>query len=179
MTLGEIYQWIDDTPGQPHAIGRYQFIPPTLRRVARERGFGPETQFTPGVQDALALVLLNDAGFARFQAGELDRRRFMHNLARIWAGLRLTGAWRGFGAVSLGQLKQCFPNCPTPHHANECGSHPAALTLDMGWVAIILLLSAPSCKLLPTPRRTAEGPTGDRQSGVSKTRHSSRGTLVP
>lgn len=179
MTLGEIYQWIDDTPGQPHAIGRYQFIPPTLRRVARERGSGPETQFTPGVQDALALVLLNDAGFARFQAGELDRRRFMHNLARIWAGLRLTGAWRGFGAVSLGQLKQCFPNCPTPHHANECGSHPAALTLDMGWVAIILLLSAPSCKLLPTPRRTAEGPTGDRQSGVSKTRHSSRGTLVP
>lgn len=92
MTLGEIYQWIDDTPGQPHAIGRYQFIPPTLRRVARERGFGLETQFTPGVQDALALVLLNDAGFARFQAGELDRRRFMHNLARIWAGLRLTGA---------------------------------------------------------------------------------------
>jgi len=22
MTLGEIYRWIDDTPGQPHAIGR-------------------------------------------------------------------------------------------------------------------------------------------------------------
>lgn len=83
MTLGEIYQWINDTPGQPHAIGRYQFIPPTLRRAARERGFGP------GVQDALALVLLNDAGFARFQAGELDRRRFMRNLARIWAGLPL------------------------------------------------------------------------------------------
>ncbi|MCF2872951.1 hypothetical protein L0664_17940 [Octadecabacter sp. G9-8] len=89
MTLGEIYQWIDDTPGQPHAIGRYQFIPPTLRRVARERGFGPETQFTPGVQDALALVLLEDAGFLRFQAGDLGRRQFMHNLARIWAGLPL------------------------------------------------------------------------------------------
>jgi len=67
----------------------YQFIPPTLRRVAQIRGFGPETQFTPGVQDALALVLLEDAGFRRFQAGELSQRRFMYNLARIWAGLPL------------------------------------------------------------------------------------------
>ncbi len=89
LTLGEIYQWIDDTPGQPHAIGRYQFIPNTLRRVANVRGFGPETQFTAGVQDALALVLLEDAGMSRFQAGDLGRRRFMHNLARIWAGLPL------------------------------------------------------------------------------------------
>lgn len=89
MTLGEIYRWIDDTPGQPHAIGRYQFIPPTLRSVARQRGFGPKTQFTPGVQDALALVLLEDAGFNQFKAGALGRRQFMHNLARIWAGLPL------------------------------------------------------------------------------------------
>lgn len=89
MTLGDIYDWIDATPGQPHAIGRYQFIPPTLRRVARERGFGPETRFSPGVQDVLALVLLEDAGLSRFQQGELDRRRFMYNLARIWAGLPL------------------------------------------------------------------------------------------
>ena len=89
MTLGEIYQWIDATPGQPHAIGRYQFIPDTLRRVARERGFGPETRFTAGVQDVLALVLLEDAGLSEFQTGQLSQRRFMHNLARIWAGLPL------------------------------------------------------------------------------------------
>ena len=89
MTLGEIYDWIDATPGQPHAIGRYQFIPPTLRRVAQIRGFGPETRFTPGVQDALALVLLEDAGLSRFRDGDMNRLRFMHNLARIWAGLPL------------------------------------------------------------------------------------------
>lgn len=89
MTLGEIYAWIEAMPGQPHAIGRYQFIPPTLRRVARVRGFGPETPFTPGVQDTLALVLLEDAGLSDFQQGTLDRRAFMHNLAKIWAGLPL------------------------------------------------------------------------------------------
>lgn len=89
MTLGEIYAWIEATPGQPHAIGRYQFIPDTLRRVAQIRGFGPEVQFSAGVQDVLALVLLEDAGLEAFQRGEMDRREFMRNLARIWAGLPL------------------------------------------------------------------------------------------
>lgn len=89
MTLGEIYAWIEATPGQPHAIGRYQFIPDTLRRVARVNGFGPRVRFTPAVQDQLAMVLLRDAGLVDFQAGDLPRRTFMRNLAKIWAGLPL------------------------------------------------------------------------------------------
>lgn len=89
MTLGEIYAWIDETPGQPHAIGRYQFIPDTLRRVAGIAGVDTSARFTPEVQDALALVLLEDAGLRRFEAGDLGRRGFMHGLARIWAGLPL------------------------------------------------------------------------------------------
>lgn len=89
MTLGDIYEWIDATPGQPHAIGRYQFIPPTLRRVANARGYGPETPFSPAVQDELALVLLEEAGLRQFEDGTLGRNTFMHNLARIWAGLPL------------------------------------------------------------------------------------------
>lgn len=89
MTLGDIETWTIATPGQPHAIGRYQFIPPTLRRVAQIRGFGPEVRFTPEVQDTLALVLLEDAGLRAFEAGQMPRRQFMHNLARIWAGLPL------------------------------------------------------------------------------------------
>lgn len=89
MTLGEIYTWIEATPGQPHAIGRYQFIPATLRRVARLKGYGPEVRFSPGVQDQLAMVLLEDAGLSRFRAGTIPRRTFMRNLAKIWAGLPL------------------------------------------------------------------------------------------
>ncbi len=89
MTLGEIHAWIAATPGQPHAIGRYQFIPSTLRRVARIEGLGPATRFTPEVQDRLAGVLLRDAGLQAFEAGEMPRRTFMRNLARIWAGLPL------------------------------------------------------------------------------------------
>lgn len=87
MTLAEIYQWIDETPGQPHAIGRYQFIPPTLRRVVRQVGVPLNTRFSPKVQDRLADVLLAEAGVPQALAGEMPREVLMHNLARIWAGL--------------------------------------------------------------------------------------------
>ena len=89
MTLGEIYKWIEDTPGQPHAIGRYQFIPSTLRHVAGVAGISPEMRFSPRVQDRLAHVLLRQAGFEAFHAGDLSREDFMYNLAKIWAGLPL------------------------------------------------------------------------------------------
>ena len=87
LTIAEIYQWIDDTPGQPHAIGRYQFIPPTLRRLVRRLGLSHEAQFTPHVQDQLADILLSEAGLPRFLSGEMERTAFMNNLAKIWAGL--------------------------------------------------------------------------------------------
>jgi hypothetical protein len=89
LTLGQIDAWIAATPGQPHAIGRYQFIPDTLRRLVRAEGLPPQTVFVPGVQDRLAMVLLQEAGLADFRAGALPRAEFMHNLARIWAGLPL------------------------------------------------------------------------------------------
>jgi hypothetical protein len=87
MTIGEIYDWIVATPGQPHAIGRYQFIPATLRRLAGQAGFNRQTPFTPAVQDQLAAILLNDAGLSNFRSGGLTRHGFMNNLAKIWAGL--------------------------------------------------------------------------------------------
>jgi hypothetical protein len=89
LTLDQIDAWIAATPGQPHAIGRYQFIPDTLRRLVRAEGLPPQTVFVPGVQDRLAKVLLQEAGLADFRAGDLPRAEFMHNLARIWAGLPL------------------------------------------------------------------------------------------
>ncbi|WP_084863653.1 hypothetical protein [Salibaculum halophilum] len=89
LTLGQIDAWIAATPGQPHAIGRYQFIPDTLRRLVRAEGLPRQTVFAPGVQDRLAMILLQEAGLADFRDGTLPRADFMHNLARIWAGLPL------------------------------------------------------------------------------------------
>lgn len=87
MTLAEIFEWIDATPGQPHAIGRYQFIPKTLRRVVARAGIKPSHRFSPAVQDQLADILLAEAGLNRFLAGALERQAFMNNMAKIWAGL--------------------------------------------------------------------------------------------
>ena len=86
MTVGEVFQWIKNTPGQPHAIGRYQFIPKTLARVVRKTGVGPNERFSPAVQDRLADVLLAEAGLQQFRKGTLSRKGFMNNLAKIWAG---------------------------------------------------------------------------------------------
>lgn len=87
MTIREIYRWIAATPGQPHAIGRYQFIPPTLRRLVADLGVGEDTVFSPLVQDRLADLLLQEAGMRTFLAGEMTQTGFMNNLAKIWAGL--------------------------------------------------------------------------------------------
>lgn len=87
MTIREILQWIEDTPGQPHAIGRYQMIPPTLRRVVRQLGLDLDQRFTPQIQDLCADILLEDAGLSAFMRGQMSQTAFMNNLARIWAGL--------------------------------------------------------------------------------------------
>lgn len=87
MTLMEIYNWISATPGQPHAIGRYQFIPATLRRLVNKGQVPITATFSPELQDQLATILLREAGLDQFMAGGLSRKTFMNNLAKIWAGL--------------------------------------------------------------------------------------------
>lgn len=87
MTLQQIFDWVAATPGQPHAIGRYQFIPPTLRHSAARLDLPMSTRFSPAVQDRLADLLLGDAGLMQVKAGEISQEAFMLNLAKIWAGL--------------------------------------------------------------------------------------------
>lgn len=87
MTLAEIYKWIKDTPGQPHAIGRYQFIPSTLKRLALILNAPSTARFSPSLQDQLAERLLQEAGLGAYKGGEIKRVAFMNNLAKIWAGL--------------------------------------------------------------------------------------------
>lgn len=87
MTLAEIFAWIKNTPGQPHAIGRYQFIPKTLARLVDILGIGASATFSPALQDRLADVLLREAGLQDLKRGDMSRQAFMKNLAKIWAGL--------------------------------------------------------------------------------------------
>jgi hypothetical protein len=121
MTIGEIYDWIHRTPKQQHAIGRYQFIPKTLKRLVKAQGLSLNARFSPQVQDQLAHQLLQEAGLSRFKAGRIDRRAFMGNLSKIWAGLPLpsgksyyqgyagnkaTMSWASFDRA----MKQIYPH---------------------------------------------------------------------
>ena len=70
MTVGEIMalqsedgssmdSWI--ARGKLHAVGRYQFIGSTFANLVKQLGIKPEQQFTPALQDAMALHLLRTA----------------------------------------------------------------------------------------------------------------------
>lgn len=120
MTVQEVYDWIAATPGQPHAIGRYQFIPDTLRRLVSHLNVDPQTRFSPALQDRLANQLLIEAGLLAMQRGEITRRSFMYRLAKIWAGLPLpSGAsyYQGYAGNKAtmtwarfdGAMTQIFP----------------------------------------------------------------------
>ena len=87
MTIGEILAWIDATPGQHHAIGQYQIIPTTLKRLIAKTGLPPTTKFSPKVQDFLGDMLILEAGYREFKSGQLPAAKFMDGLGKIWAGL--------------------------------------------------------------------------------------------
>lgn len=99
MTLAEIEVWTAATPGQQHAIGRYQIIPATLQMLRTELKLKPTALFDPGVQDRMAERLLNQAGFEDFLTGKMETGAFMDAIALIWAGLPLESglsAYEGF-----------------------------------------------------------------------------------
>lgn len=87
MSLEQIYAWIHATPHQNHAIGRYQIIPSTLKRLVGKSGLPLKTRYSKTTQDFLADILLEEAGYASFLNGSMSQRQFMQRLARIWAGL--------------------------------------------------------------------------------------------
>jgi muramidase (phage lysozyme) len=90
MTLAEIFEWIEDTPGQHHAIGRYQVIPPTLAELVAALRIRPEERYSPALQDKLADHLMDAAGLPALCSGTMSEADFQNRMARIWAGLPTT-----------------------------------------------------------------------------------------
>jgi hypothetical protein len=89
LTVGQIQKWARTTRGQPHAIGRYQFIPKTLNRLVKLTKTPKSARFSPALQDKLATVLLVSAGHTDFTSGKISLGRYMDNLTKVWAGLPL------------------------------------------------------------------------------------------
>jgi muramidase (phage lysozyme) len=89
MTLQQTLAW-QKSHGQKtgsSAVGRYQFIRPTLQGLMKESGLPLKTQFTPAVQDMLATKLIERRGLNDYVSGKLPPERFARNLSQEWAGL--------------------------------------------------------------------------------------------
>ena len=89
MTINEVLAWQDsiDSRYPSEAVGGYQFLEDTLRRLVEQEGLTGGELFDGAMQDRLAIRLMRDAGLDGFQSGELSPADFGNNLAKIWAGL--------------------------------------------------------------------------------------------
>ncbi len=111
MTIQEIVDWIDATPRQNHAIGRYQIIPMTLSYLVAVENVPMTAVFSPALQDRLAVRLINDAGLPEFLSGQMAPVDFMDSLAFVWAGLPLgsgLSAYEGFAGNSATISRQHY-----------------------------------------------------------------------
>lgn len=81
MTIGEIAR------SAPGASGRYQQMPQYLLGRAKAAGFNENTVFSPAVQDALAIKLIEGRGGNAWLAGRISTEQFMQSLSQEWAAL--------------------------------------------------------------------------------------------
>lgn len=91
MSLDELLQYqraYKAGGAETAAAGRYQFMPATLRSVAKGLGldFTSDT-FNPKTQDNLAIYLLQTKGLNSWLNGKMSDDAFMDRLAQVWAGL--------------------------------------------------------------------------------------------
>ncbi|MGO4834245.1 M15 family metallopeptidase, partial [Rhizobiaceae sp. 2RAB30] len=93
MTLGDIDSLQTEMLRHPNntwnssAIGRYQVVRTTLRGVKKELGLTDDMKFDKGLQDRIALHLLERRGLSKWQAGKMTDEEFMKGLSAEWASL--------------------------------------------------------------------------------------------
>lgn len=100
LTIGQIRDWVAETPKQNHAIGRYQFIPSTFERLAKQTAVPDSALFTENLQDRWANILIEEAGYTQFVGGTMAPDTFMDNLALIWAGLPLASGKSAYDGIN-------------------------------------------------------------------------------
>jgi muramidase (phage lysozyme) len=96
MTLGQIKKLQAQMLAHPDnkwnssALGQYQIVGKTLRKLQQEMGLSDDTLFDEKTQDAMALQLLKGRGFDDWMAGKISDAAFMNNLSKEWASLPTT-----------------------------------------------------------------------------------------
>lgn len=90
MSIEEVLEWQKEfvAQGNPsNAVGRYQIIQPTLESLIRELNLNTQERFSPSLQDALAISLMERRGSIEFASGKLSAESFALELSKEWAAL--------------------------------------------------------------------------------------------
>lgn len=107
MTLGEIDKLQTKMLAHPKnhwnssAVGMFQIVRTTLRKLKKDMRLSDSVKFTAEVQDLMALRLLEGRGLDKWLDGTLSTNAFIDNLAKEWASLPQSngvGAYKGQGA---------------------------------------------------------------------------------
>ncbi len=90
MTVAEVLQWQEryvQNGSFSNAVGKYQFIRPTLVDITNTLAIEPTARFDAALQDRLAIALIERRGVVAYVNDELTREEFAANLAKEWAAL--------------------------------------------------------------------------------------------
>lgn len=93
MTIAEVLKWQGDyvQQGSPScAVGRYQIINTTLEGLVHTLDISKDQKFDAGIQDRLAMALLERRGAVEYVNNELSKEELAANLAKEWAALPKT-----------------------------------------------------------------------------------------
>lgn len=95
MSVGQVLQWQEQyvqSGSISSAVGRYQFLRPTLEGLVAEQHISQSAKFDPALQDRLAIALMERRGSVAYVYKKISRQQFTANLAKEWASLpRMTG----------------------------------------------------------------------------------------
>jgi hypothetical protein len=69
------------------AVGKYQFVEPTLRSTMKRAGLSENDIFSPENQDKMANVLLDDAGQQEYKNGKINSHQYQKKISKIWASV--------------------------------------------------------------------------------------------
>ncbi len=90
MTMRQVLAWQATyvQQGNPsNAVGKYQFIRPTLLGLVREMKISESERFDAALQDRLAIRLIERRGVRDYMNGRMSREQLAHNLSMEWAAL--------------------------------------------------------------------------------------------
>jgi muramidase (phage lysozyme) len=104
MTIAQVLEYQSGMIKRGHettAVGKYQIVRGTLNGLLKQGVVSPTDTFSPSTQDKLAVALLNQLGWSKFQNGKISADQMADALAKVWSALPLSSgqsAAQGIGS---------------------------------------------------------------------------------